>query len=490
MASIENKIRDMMNRKVDVAESFPGMGNNKEAAAMSQGSSEKPEVQMMGVSSAAKPADSTNKLAAGAGVKEDKPMKQGSSQDAVIDSEDDQETQGKTQASKAKKQPEPKHQGAGAAPNYTTHADPTSVVNQASSAGNVYKEEAEVEEAVVIKPTPAVQSAIDAFKKKRAEAAKVNDGKTKPPMPAMKPAMKKEEVEENKEEEQLFITEEEYNALSDEEKAEWEAVEVEQESDEEVTEAKMDKMMAKKEAMMKKMKEELSKDIENLLSTESELSEDFKVKATSLFEAVVTARVAHEIEIMEDVLAEQAAEVVGEMHQELVNKVDAYLNYVVEQWMEQNALAIENGLRTEVTEDFIAGLKVLFKENYIEVPEEKYDVLGEMQKKIEELTTVANEAFAEAVELKKALTESKRDAVFMKVTSDLAQTESEKLRGLVEEVEFDTPELFEQKLTVIKGNYFPKAVVENVTLPEEQPIVEETSGTVAQYAARISRTKF
>jgi len=490
MASIENKIRDMMNRKVDVAESFPGMGNNKEAAAMSQGSSEKPEVQMMGVSSAAKPADSTNKLAAGAGVKEDKPMKQGSSQDAVIDSEDDQETQGKTQASKAKKQPEPKHQGAGAAPNYTTHADPTSVVNQASSAGNVYKEEAEVEEAVVIKPTPAVQSAIDAFKKKRAEAAKVNDGKTKPPMPAMKPAMKKEEVEENKEEEQLFITEEEYNALSDEEKAEWEAVEVEQESDEEVTEAKMDKMMAKKEAMMKKMKEELSKDIENLLSTESELSEDFKVKATSLFEAVVTARVAHEIEIMEDVLAEQAAEVVGEMHQELVDKVDAYLNYVVEQWMEQNALAIENGLRTEVTEDFIAGLKVLFKENYIEVPEEKYDVLGEMQKKIEELTTVANEAFAEAVELKKALTESKRDAVFMKVTSDLAQTESEKLRGLVEEVEFDTPELFEQKLTVIKGNYFPKAVVENVTLPEEQPIVEETSGTVAQYAARISRTKF
>jgi len=492
MASIENKIRDMMNRKVDVAESFPGMGNNKEAAAMSQGSSEKPEVQMMGVSSAAKPADSTNKLAAGAGVKEDKPMKQGSSQDAVIDSEDDQETQGKTQASKAKKFAEPKHQGAGAAPNYTTHADPSSVVNQASSAGNVHKEEADVEEAVMIKPTPAVQSAIDAFKKKRAEAAKVNDGKTKPPMPAMKPAMKKEEVEENKEEEQLFITEEEYNALSDEEKAEWEAVELEEDATEEVEveEVEEAKMMKKKEEMMKKMKEELSKDIENLLSSESELSEEFKTKATSLFEAVVTARVAHEVEIMEDVLAEQAAEVVAEMHQKLVDKVDAYLNYVVEQWVEQNALAIENGLRTEVTEDFIAGLKVLFQENYIEVPEEKYDVLGEMQNKIEELTTVANEAFAEAVELKKALTESKRDAVFMKVTSDLAQTESEKLRGLVEEVEFDTPELFEQKLTVIKGNYFPKAVVENATLPEEQPIVEETSGTVAQYAARISRTKF
>jgi hypothetical protein len=214
------------------------------------------------------------------------------------------------------------------------------------------------------------------------------------------------------------------------------------------------------------------------------------VKATSLFEAVVSARVAHEMEIMEDVLAEQAAEVVAEMHQELVNKVDAYLSYVAEQWMEQNAVAIENGLRTEVTEDFIAGLKVLFQENYIEVPEEKYDVLGEMQKKIEELTSQVNESISEAVELKKALTESKRDAVFVKVTADLAQTESEKLRGLIEEVEFDSEELFEQKLTVIKNNYFPKNVVETTALPEEQPIVEETSGTVAQYAARIARTKF
>ncbi len=490
MASIENKIRDMMNRKADVAESFPGMGNNKEAAPMAQGSSEKPVIQMMNVTGAAKPGNPVNNLAAGAGAMESKPMKQGSSQDAVIDSEDDETTQGKTQSAKAKKQPVPTTKGAGAAPNYTTHADPTSVVNQASNAGNVYKEEAEVEEAVVIKPTPAVQSAIDAFKKKRAEAAQKHDGKTNPPMKAVR----KEEVEEATEEE-LFISEEEYNALSEEEQAEFEAVEmeVEEETTEEVAEVEEveeAKMMKKKEEMMKKMKEELSKDIENLLSTESELSEEFKTKATSLFEAVVTARVAHEVEIMEDVLAEQAAEVVAEMHQELVDKVDAYLNYVVEQWVEQNALAIENGLRTEVTEDFIAGLKVLFQENYIEVPEERYDVLGEMQNKIEELTAVANEAFAEAVELKKALTESKRDAVFMKVTTDLAQTESEKLRGLVEEVEFDTPELFEQKLTVIKNNYFPKTVVENVNLPEEQAIVEETSGSVAQYAARISRNKF
>jgi len=445
MASIENKIREMMNRKAEeLVEAFPGMGNNKEAAPMAQGSSEKPEIQMMGVADAAKPVDSTNKLAAGVGAKEDKPMAQGSSEQAAVDSEDDQETQGKTQSAKMKKAAELKGQGAGATPNFVTHADPASVVNQASNAGNVHKEE----------------------------------------------------VEEESEKE--FISEEEYNALSDEEKAEWEAVEVEEisekkemkdEKEEEDEEEEMP-MKKKKEEMMAKMKESLAHDVANLLSTESELSEEFKVKATSLFEAVVTARVAHEMEMMEDVLAEQASEVVAELHGELVNKVDAYLSYVAEQWMEQNALAIENGLRTEVTEDFIAGLKVLFQKNYIEVPEEKYDVLGEMQKQIEELTNKVNESVAEAAELHKALTESKRDAVFTKVTSDLAQTESEKLRGLIEEVEFDTPELFEQKLIVIKSNYFPKNVVETAISTDEQPIAEETSNLVAQYAERIARIKF
>jgi hypothetical protein len=440
MASIENKIREMMNPKAKLDEAFPGMGKNQEASPMAQGSSEKPEVQMMHKGGGSeKPANPVNKLQAGAGPKESAPMKQGSSQDASIDLETDEKNQGKAQAAKKAKMPSVTNSGAGAAPNFTTVADPSSVINQASSKGNVHQEETEIES-----------------------------------------------------EQDEFISEEEFSALSDEEKAEYELVEVEMEAEEteveEVEEAKM--MMKKKEEMMAKMKEELAKDVENLLSNESELSEDFKNKATSLFEAVVTARVAHEVELIEDTLAEQAAEVVAELHQELTDKVDAYLSYVAEQWMENNAVAIENGLRTEVTEDFIAGLKVLFQENYIEVPEEKYDVLGEMQKQVEELTAKVNESVAEAVELKKALTESKRDAVFTKVTSDLAQTESEKLRGLVEEVEFDSEELFEQKLSVIKNNYFPKSVVENTSLTEEQPIIEEVSGAVAQYAARIARNKF
>lgn len=447
MASIENKIREMMNRKAEeLAEAFPGAGSNKEASPMAQGSSEKPEIQMMNVSGAEKPANPVNKLAAGVGAKEEKPMAQGSSETPSIESEDDEKTQGKTQAAKMKKDGTlPSGQGAGAATNFTNHSDPASVVNQPSNAGNVYKEETE-------------------------------------------------EVESEE-----YISEEEFNALSDEEKAAYELVEMEEvsekkemedEKEEEEEDEEETSMKKKKEEMMKKMKEELSKDVENLLSSESELSEEFKTKATSLFEAVVTARVAHEVEIMEDVLAEQAAEVVAEMHQELINKVDAYLSYVAEQWIEQNAVAIEEGLRTEITEDFIAGLKVLFKEHYIEVPEEKYDVLGEMQKQIEELTSVANEAIAEAVELKKELTESKRDVVFAKVTSDLAQTEAEKLRGLIEEVEFESAELFEQKLTVIKNNYFPKNIVESTIASEEAPITEEPSGTIAKYAQLIARTKF
>ncbi len=144
--SVENKIRELMNRKLD--ENFPGMGKNKEDSAPSQGSSQHPEVQQMHKDgmSASKPTNAVNKLAAGAGAKESAPAKQGSSQDASIDLQTTQDNQGKAQAGKAKKQPEVKNTGAGSAPNFTQVADPRSVINQSSSKGNVHKEETEVEE--------------------------------------------------------------------------------------------------------------------------------------------------------------------------------------------------------------------------------------------------------------------------------------------------------------------------------------------------------
>jgi hypothetical protein len=424
--SVENKIREMMAKKLD--EAFPGMGKNLETKAPAQGSSQTPEVQMMHKGGGAeKPSNPVNQLQAGAGPKEAAPMKQGSSQDASIDLETDEKNQGKAQASKKAKMPTVSHQGAGAATNYTTVADPSSVINQASSKGNVHQEEAEVEG---------------------------------------------EEV----------ISEEEYNALSEEEKAQYSLVEEGPEETEEEDET------ALAEAM-ENMKAELAKDVENLFASEVDLSEEFKTKAASLFEAVVTARVAHEVEKMQDALAEQAAHTVVNIHEEMVSKIDAYLSYVAEQWLANNEVAIETGLRAEVTEDFIAGLKVLFKEHYIEVPEEKYDVLGDMQNQIDTLTAQVNESLAKAVELNTELNEAKREVVFSKATSDLAQTEAEKLRGLIEEVEFENEELFEQKISVIKNNYFPKSTVSS-PITEEVVETQEVSGTVAKYAEMLSRNTF
>ena len=424
--SVENKIREMMAKKLD--EAFPGMGNNMETKAPAQGSSQSPEVQMMHKGAGAeKPANPVNQLQAGAGPKEGGPMKQGSSQDASIDLETDEKNQGKAQASKKAKMPTVSHQGAGAAPNYTTVADPSSVINQASSKGNVHQEETEMEE---------------------------ND----------------------------IISEEEYDSLSDEEKAEYSLIETEIEETEEEDETALAEAIAN-------MKAELTKDVENLFASEVDLSEDFKNKAASLFEAVVTARVSHEVEKMQDVLAEEAAQAVLNIHEEMVLNIDAYLSYVAEQWLASNEVAIETGLRAEVTEDFIAGLKVLFKEHYIEVPEEKYDVLGDMQNQIDELTTQVNESLAAAIELNTELNESKLEVAFSRATSDLAQTEVEKLRKLVEEVEFGNEELFEQKISVIKNNYFPKSAVSS-PITEEVSETQEVSGTVARYAEMLSRNTF
>lgn len=427
--SVENKIRELLGQKID--EAFPGMGKNREDSAPMQGSSKKPEVQVLEKGSHAETAKGTNKLAAGAGPKESAPAKQGSSKDAEISTKDDQATQGKTQSAKAKKQPVPTHHGAGAAPNFKTVADPSSVINQSSSKGNVHKEETEEGDELVT------------------------------------------------------ISEDEYNALSDEEKAEFELVETDieeiDETEEETNEV-LDEAMAN-------MKEELAKDVENLFASEVDLSEEFKTKAASLFEAVVTARVAHEVEKIEDVLAEEAANMVNQIHEDLVGKLDAYLTYVAEQWLEQNEVAVEEGLRAEVTEDFIAGLKVLFKEHYIEVPEEKYDVIGEMKAEIEALTAKVNEAIEANIELNSELSEAKKEAIFTKATSDLAQTEAEKLRGLIEEVEFENEEIFEQKITVIKNNYFPKSTTVS-PISEEATELNEMSSTVAKYAELLSRNKF
>jgi len=225
-----------------------------------------------------------------------------------------------------------------------------------------------------------------------------------------------------------------------------------------------------------------------------DLSEEFREKATSIFEAAVIARVNNEMEKVTSKLEEQTAAQLVEFKEALVEKVDGYLNYVVEQYMEENELAIESGLRTEIAEDFIQGMKTLFKEHFIEVPEEKYDVLDELQTKTETLQSELDASITESIELAKELNALKAASILDEQTKDLAATEAEKLKKLVEGVDFDSEDLYREKVSVIKENYFPKTPKQS----PEKMLVEE-SGTnptafldnnsmMSRYVDTLSRT--
>jgi hypothetical protein len=230
-------------------------------------------------------------------------------------------------------------------------------------------------------------------------------------------------------------------------------------------------------------------DMTNLFADEEHLSEEFKVKAAGLFEAVVTARVTSEMEDIKAELAEEAALAQDTFMEDMVQKIDGYLNYVAENWMKENELAIERGLRNEITESFVGSLKEVFAEHYIDIPEEKYDVLGEMQGEIESLKAKLDESTEEKVALSSANVDLSRDAALKEATADLTVTESEKFAKLVEDVEFDGD--YSVKLSVIKENYFPtqKALQEEDKLiDDESVVINEDSSPISIYAQAISKS--
>jgi hypothetical protein len=225
-----------------------------------------------------------------------------------------------------------------------------------------------------------------------------------------------------------------------------------------------------------------------------DLSEEFRTKASSIFEAAVIARVNNEMEKVTSKLEEQTAEQLVEFKEALVEKVDGYLNYVVEQYMEENKLAVETGLRTEIAEDFIQGMKTLFKEHFIEVPEEKYDVLDELQAKSEGLQSELDESITQRIELAKELNALKASTILDEQTKDLAATEAEKLKKLVEGVDFDSEDLYREKVSVIKENYFPKTPKQS---PEKMLVEEsgtnptafiDTNSMMSRYVDTLSRS--
>jgi hypothetical protein len=236
----------------------------------------------------------------------------------------------------------------------------------------------------------------------------------------------------------------------------------------------------------------VKEDIEALVEGE-ELSEEFKEKAAHIFEAAVKSKIRSEVaRIIDETQSEKDQEIetfVGEM----TEKVDNYLNYVVDEWTKENELAIERGLKGEIAEDFISGLKQLFEDHYIDVPDERYDVLEAQSEKISELEGKLNEAIQKNVEFKTSNSELVREQVISEVSEDLADTESEKFKSLTQDVEFVDEDSFREKLDTLKENYFPRVnKSSDITIDYEDGGTAQdidTTDAMKSYMSAISRNK-
>ena len=222
-------------------------------------------------------------------------------------------------------------------------------------------------------------------------------------------------------------------------------------------------------------KSRMKEDVNALFGDDQTISEDFKSKAATIFEARVFDRVAQIQEEIESEYASMLEEAVETIKSDLTEKVDDYLNYVVEQWMEENQIAIESGLRSEITEDFIAGLRNLFAENYINVPEESVDLVEELAAKVEELETKLNEEIETNIVYKKALTEAIKEQLTVEVCEGLTATQVEKIKSLAESVDFSTEEEFKEKLETLRENYFPSGI-QKASVSHLQEQFEDTDG--------------
>ena len=242
------------------------------------------------------------------------------------------------------------------------------------------------------------------------------------------------------------------------------------------------------------MEIDLTDDVKALVSTDADLSEEFKEKAATIFETAVKTRIQEQTKILEAQYEEKLSAEKETVKEAMVEKVDSYLNYVVEEWMKENELAVERGIRTEIAEDFITGLKGLFKEHYIEVPEEKYNVLDDLTNQVKDLEGKLNEQIEKNVNLSKQVSESEKATLINDVSADLAETEKEKFAKMAENVEFDSAPKFKEKLETVKESYFPKTKIEEATSTDEVDSVAANipadagkSDAMAAYTAAISK---
>ena len=269
----------------------------------------------------------------------------------------------------------------------------------------------------------------------------------------------------------------------------------EEEKEEGHEDAAQDKAMIKAAMKKEKMKEKMKEDMDALLGNEN-LSEEFVSKATTIFEAAVIARTESILEDIQNELVIQFEEAVEEVKEDLAAKVDDYMNYMAEEWMKENALAVEKGLRSEIVEDFIAGLKDLFVEHYIDIPEEKVNVVEELTTRVEELEASLNEQINSSIQLKKELNEKTKTEAIHAVCEGLTQTQVEKMKSLAESVEFTTMEEYVDKVVTLRESYFENqvksadssALNEEITVEEEKKQSVSTDPAIAQYAQSISKS--
>jgi len=238
----------------------------------------------------------------------------------------------------------------------------------------------------------------------------------------------------------------------------------------------------------------VKEDVDALLNGE-ELSEEFRAKAETIFEAAVMTRVKSEVARIEEEFEAKLQESVAQNVEGIVEQVDGYLGYIAEQWMTQNEIALERGMKSDILEGFIGGLKNLFEEHYIDIPEEKFDVLGEMESKIDELEAKLNEQVAANIELSKTLAESNRTEIVKTVSEGLTDTETEKFMSLVEELSYEDQASFETKVKTIRENYFTtKGSTEIKSVVTDAPVealTEEVSKkldpAMSAYAAQLNK---
>lgn len=238
---------------------------------------------------------------------------------------------------------------------------------------------------------------------------------------------------------------------------------------------------------------DMSEHVDALLEGEN-LSEEFHAKATTIFEAAVKAKLEEEVALLEQAYAETLEERLDEIMEELSSKVDDYLNYVVEQWISENEVAVESALRSELTEDFIGGLKALFAEHYIDIPEEEVQVVEELSSTVEELEAKLNEEIQRNVELTSMLAESRKVELAATVCEGLTDTQTQKLLALVENVEYTDDETFIEKISTLRENYFPTAiktdaVLDRVESVDPQALTEANlNGPMAKYVQALGKS--